>query len=596
MANPFDRFDTASTNPFDGIKNQAPVKIGKDAFADTLREEMQNAGWLERNLAGAGTALSNLYEGAKQVLGGEGDKQRIQANRIMAEEAPVGAIAGNVAMFAPTVMIPGAATLRGAAAIGSAQGALEPVLDGESRLKNASIGAGLGASGVAAGRVVSGAYNGTKALVEPFTKRGQENIAARVMQRYAGSADDAARNISASGEIVPGSIPTLAEASKDAGLAQLQRDIANMNPQAAAALYERGLDNNAARLAALRSIAGDDAAMASAKAARTSASSPLYDQANNSFVPSDVALESLLNRPALKQAWDRAQRIAANADDAITLGKNAPAHSVPSGVLDANGNLLSTSVPAQFRDMSVKGLHYLKMGIDDLLTDPNSGIGKAEKQAILKAQQELLGWMDNASPAYGAARQAYAAGSRPINQMEVGQEILKKSTGAQLPNARGDMTLYPSQFGQAIKNGDALAKKQFSGNSGLGDVLEPEQIRTLIAIRDDLARQANAQGAGRAVGSNTAQNMAGQNILRQILGPMGMPQGIAESAFMQNIMRPIGFAYKGTEEPIQNALTQLILNPQRARDALQSASNAGGNMEWLKYLLPVTTGASAATQ
>ena len=49
--------------------DNGPLKIGKDSFGDSLRGELKNASWFERNLAGAGTALSNLYEGAKQFAG-----------------------------------------------------------------------------------------------------------------------------------------------------------------------------------------------------------------------------------------------------------------------------------------------------------------------------------------------------------------------------------------------------------------------------------------------------------------------------------------------------------------------------------------------
>ena len=594
----FDDLIPQKGGAFADLVPQKPVKIGKDAFADALRDELRNADPFTRNLASAGTALSNMYEGVKQFVGGEGDKQRIQANRIMAEEAPIGAIAGNVAMLAPTVMIPGAATLRGAAAIGATQGALEPVLDGESRLKNAGTGALLGAGGVAAGRAVSGAYHGAKALVEPFTQKGRENIAARVMQKYTHDANAASARIGTSGSLVPGSAPTLAEASGDAGLAQLQRDIANMNPQAAAALYERGLDNNAARIAALRSIAGDDASMAAAKEARDSAANALYKQAFNS---------DEMRREIAKSAVDANRGmlgtgVAQISGDFSTPGLRELATRPAFSSAVAAAKKLSADMGEPLADplSSLRGLHYIKLAIDEQLAgkSANSALSGHSEGALKSIKAKLLQEIESSdmAPLYGNARKTYSDMSRPINQMEIGQEIFNKATGSQLPNVRGDMTLFPSQFGHAIKNADAMAKRQFSGNSGLGDVLEPDQIRTLIAIRDDLARQAHAQNAGKAIGSNTAQNMAGSNILRQLLGPMGLPATFTESAFMQNLLRPVGMAYKGTEEPIQNALAQLVLNPSRAQAALNASGAATPNMEVLKYLLPVTTGVSAATQ
>lgn len=132
----------------------SPVKIGKDAFADTLKQTLQDAPWGVRNIAGAGTALSNLWEGAKQFVG-KGDQQAIEANKIIEQSAPIGSIAGNVAATA----IPFAAvgnSLRAAGALGAGFGALQPVQGDQSleniakgKATNAAIGGVLSAGGQA---------------------------------------------------------------------------------------------------------------------------------------------------------------------------------------------------------------------------------------------------------------------------------------------------------------------------------------------------------------------------------------------------------------------------------------------------------------
>lgn len=130
--NAFDQFDT-SGNPFDQFDAAKPTKIGSEGFGDFLRAELQNADWGTRNIAGFGTALSNVWEGAKQFVG-KGDRQQIEANRIIEQEAPVGAIAGNVAMTA----IPFAAagnSINTAAKLGTVMGALHPV-EGEQTARN----------------------------------------------------------------------------------------------------------------------------------------------------------------------------------------------------------------------------------------------------------------------------------------------------------------------------------------------------------------------------------------------------------------------------------------------------------------------------
>lgn len=138
--------------------DNGPLKIGKDAFGDSLRGELKNASWFDRNLAGAGTALSNLYEGAKQFAG-QGNEQNIANNKIIEEEAPIGAFAGNAALTAVPFGLAGK-SIKAAGAVGAAVGALNPVEGDQSvgnvvkgKLENAAEGAVFGSAGQALANV-----------------------------------------------------------------------------------------------------------------------------------------------------------------------------------------------------------------------------------------------------------------------------------------------------------------------------------------------------------------------------------------------------------------------------------------------------------
>jgi hypothetical protein len=140
------------------------------AANDATRAALQEESWLSRNLKGAATAPSNLYEGAKQLFSdlqnpqeyinprtGETssspiqgyqalprqqyDTSQIKQNRIIAEEAPVGAIAGNIATAAPLAFIPAANRTIGSSVLGGIYSALQPTLGQESRLENLGTGA-----------------------------------------------------------------------------------------------------------------------------------------------------------------------------------------------------------------------------------------------------------------------------------------------------------------------------------------------------------------------------------------------------------------------------------------------------------------------
>jgi hypothetical protein len=135
---------------------KGPLKIGKDAFGDTLRDTLKNTDWATRNIAGAGSAVVNAAEGLKGIFG-KSDPNEVAAQKVIAEEAPIGNLAGNVAMLAPTALIPGANTVTGAATIGAIQGAALTPGDIAERAKAAVLGFGGGAAGAGLSKLASSA-------------------------------------------------------------------------------------------------------------------------------------------------------------------------------------------------------------------------------------------------------------------------------------------------------------------------------------------------------------------------------------------------------------------------------------------------------
>ena len=119
----------------------------------------------ERFAAGAGKAVVDLGRGAGQMLGMVSDEDIAESRRL---DAPLmktaggkwGNVAGNIAAAVPAAVVPGANTLVGAAAIGSTLGALQPTVEGESRLENTGQGALFGAGGYGAGKLLGAAVRG----------------------------------------------------------------------------------------------------------------------------------------------------------------------------------------------------------------------------------------------------------------------------------------------------------------------------------------------------------------------------------------------------------------------------------------------------
>jgi hypothetical protein len=126
------------------------LPIGIDAFPESVRTEMQAQPWATQQIIGAGTALGSIIERAKQIAGRE-DRANIIGNRVMAQEAPLGAVAGNAAMYAPLSMIPGANTVAGAGLAGGAIGLAQPAASLEDTIRNAAMGSVFSMGGQAVG-------------------------------------------------------------------------------------------------------------------------------------------------------------------------------------------------------------------------------------------------------------------------------------------------------------------------------------------------------------------------------------------------------------------------------------------------------------
>lgn len=609
--------------------------------------------------AGMGKSIVDTGRGIGQMFGMADQAEIDEARRLDEALMNTGAgLAGNVAgtigmMLTPGVALKGASmlpnmgklataaravtapeTIKGAAALGAGMSALQPVATGESRLENAALGAGFGAGGQLAGRAIHAGAVGTKALLEPFTEAGRDRIVGRTLTRFAGNADEAARNMANARIIVQGSEPTVAEVANDAGLAQLQRAAQAADPQIAAALAEREVSQNAARLNALRGVAGDDAEMEAATLARKQAATPLRQAVAQSEsevgVSRVVSLIDRISRGAGGQrdslrgalgnvreklfdpypleargrdAWAQLNDIVQNPPRGSgRLAKNVEAverartvmDRVKKGLIDGEEALqqlrgLKTTnpklneaidrarklikAPDYRHKTNPEQLYGVRQHISDLLNakGPNgSKINEAIARELTTVMRSLDHQIAKVEPAYAKYLKSYAEKSLPIDRMKVGRELLKSTTSG-LEKMGGEPVLYAEQFARTVRDGADLVKKAtgFKRNKGLESVFTPDQMATVNSVRDDLARSAMARDFGRSVGSNTAQNLASKNVLRQVLGPMGLPESWAEDTILRNVIRPLDFAYKPFEPAVQTALSNALLNPAKAASLMQ---------------------------
>ena len=553
----------------------AYLKTMPQAAAPAEYDPTEGMSTADKFFAGAGKAITDVGRGVGQLardvmptraadalgLPTQADideAKRLDAPLMRTTAGTVGNVTGNVAAALPAMFIPGAQGLGGAAATGAVMGLTQPVASDESRLKNVAMGAGAGAAGVVAGRVLAAGAKGAKALVEPFTDKGRQAIAGRTLDRFGVQAGDLA-NVTGN-KTVTGAVPTMAEQiarpEGAAGAARLQDSVRSLDPEIANKFVAREAENNAARVATLRDLSGEGGARDFAEAMRNGTAKEQYGKAF--ATPMDMSTMSaaekgevtkLMQTPAIRDAMKEAQTIAKN--QGLSLGN-------PNG--------------------SVEGLHLTKLAMDDAIEAASKGgsaVAVNKAMSIKTARDRLVTFIERMAPDYAEARATYAGMSKPLNQMDVADALFRKGTSA-TSDLGGTPRLMPDKFVNLLKNEQATVKQATGRELGkLSEVLDPDQYSKVMAVGQELDKGAAVARAANGPGSATAQRLASQNVLRQILGPTGLPESWAESTLLNTAMRPVQFAYNGVAEPkIQKVLADLLLDPTKARAALQAARTA----------------------
>lgn len=375
-------------------------------------------------------------------------------------------------------------------------------------------------------------------------------------------------------EIVPGSMPTAGEAAAGVGATRysaLQK--AAMEGDAVNAEYfARMQQQEAARLAAIRGVGKTEADLEAAKAARSGTASQTYGAAERQIVQADPEITALMETPSMRAALARAKKIAADKQDVFDIGQTAPAgtKTVPANVPGWPNAVRTVQTPATFAEYPVKSLHYIKMALDDMIRDPETfGIGRAEAGATTGVREKFLTWLEDKAPDYATARKTFATQSGPINQMEVGQYLESKLTGALDETGRQRATV----FGGAVKNAPQTIKQATTGGTKfekLSQVLTPDQLRVIDEVRRDLTRQGlferEAAFASKA-GPNAAD--AATRLSRELAGGTQIPSILSRTVTVANaILKRLGGKI---DRKIAIEIATEMLDPQKAAAAMEAA-------------------------
>lgn len=525
--------------------------------------------------AAVGEILPFLGTGGVSVVRGAAMAGRSLAARLGASElgqwaaSKVGTVAGN-------------------AGLGALAGAVAPVTDGgqnfdQSKLNQVAIGAGIGGAAApvvgALGAGVGYAGNVIGSLVRPFTEKGQQQIANSVLRRAAEGGPTAVN----AAELVPGSAPTLAEATANPGVSTLQRVIADRNPNEFSAVSAQ---NNTARQEAMQNLIGTPADIESAAAARALSANQQITQVFTGAQPVNSqpivdTIDGILNGPSGKR--DAVKQVLNNIRSKLVNGPDITTTTPPSRILDANGNPIvvgGSSIKPNLETDPETIYNSVRKQIGDLLdtkmaTSNPSGLQASRE--LLQVRDALDAELSKAAPGFDNYLQSYAQASQPINAMQYLQ-------GLGLTDSKGNLTLQKVQT--AINN---IGKLQQAAGTNNAKSVTADQLTALKGLRDDLLRQTNTS-LGRSAGSNTYQNFATNQLLSAAVpGKLGdlvggvsaagvgaglgsLAAGVPGAVVGANLgggVSKLGQALlKHQNAAIENKLSNMLLNPKVAGQKL----------------------------
>lgn len=507
----------------------------------------------EKFAAGFGKAIVDTGRGLGQMVrmtsrDDVSESRKLDKALMETGAGMAGNVLGNVAINAPLAMIPGAGTMRGAAAIGAASGLAQPSTSNNETLSNVMMGAGAGAAIPAA---VVGAKV-AKSFVDPLYQGGREKIIGGVLRKVAGNeADQAANNMRTVKSAIPGVQYTAAEAAGNPGVSALQRTALAEPGVALNDLVARQTANNDARVGALRQLTGSEGDRDALAQLRSGMAEDLYKQAyskapnfardatTGQFLNKaqqagrKAELTKLMETPSMQEAWKKAQRMMA---DDINAGR------APASAFD-----------------SVKAMDYTRRALSDMVGESQGN----QQRILIQLRDRLDTNLQSLSPKYLEAKNTFAEMSKPITEMDVVKEIAGKSIS---PNSGN---LQPNAYARALQDKTAASVSGMR-NATLESTIKPESLQTLNSIKQDLQRLSSVENSGR-VGSDTVQKMAYGNMLDQAGVPTAI-RGFAPAGVMGNLAARVGqTVYKDANEKMAQQLAQALLNPTDAADLMMAA-------------------------
>jgi hypothetical protein len=330
-----------------------------------------------------------------------------------------------------------------------------------------------------AGKIVNTAFNAKNALL---------------MRAAEGQAPAIINALRTAEEIVPGSMPTAAEAAAKTGVVGYQQLGKSAAQELQTQFKARAAEKGAAQTKAIQQVGQTPEALEAAKTLRGETANINYGVSDKVLATTDDAYAALLKTPAMQKALDKARELAANKRQPLQIGEVTPEKIVPSALLNAQGKPVSqTVIPATQAQIPGTSVQLIKEAFDDLINDPAAaGFKGNEARSIMNVKKDFLKWAESKNQPYAEARSTFAKQSEPINQMQVGQYLQERFTPTLGVGTAADRA---QAYGAALKDAPSTIKRA-TGDARfkeLTQILTPDQVKILDDVKADLARSATSK-------------------------------------------------------------------------------------------------------
>lgn len=395
----------------------------------------------------------------------------------------------------------------------------------------------------AAGRVA-------RNVIDPWTSGGIERAVGRTAVEAAGPKRQAVIDaLRQNRQIVPGSMPTAGEAAAGAGSAEfsgLQRAVEGRQPSA---FFGRASEQEAARIAALRGVGKTPADITAAETARAATTGPMREKALEGANVVGVSTQKLIRqiRGVESQPGIRASDV------------------VSKTLSDVKDKLKQFTNRDGF--INSKDLYTIRKEIGNTISKNAKETANWDKRLASGLERDLQKNIDDAIEAAGGTGwkdylSTYRDMSKPINQMQVGQQLEKSLTTGLGTTER------PAAFAQALREAPQTLKRATGSPrySSLEEVLEPQQMQGVTNVLDDLKRAALHEQLAKA-GTEKARDLVGQ------ISPALPQAGMFNPKY--SVLRALSNRLAGrVEGKSLDKLAEAMQDPQMMARLMQNASPA----------------------